>query len=320
MSLLGIDLDFVVLVLAALTVFASVLGLAYPLLQADPLASRLKHVTKRREELSKQQTQRLQETRRQRANSRDGFMKMVLDRLRLQGQTTSRALRMKLARAGWRGQVPMITYVFARVATPVALGMVAALILIGADKPMLTTNVKILIAAAAAAFGYYLPGIIVANVVQRRQQELMRHFPDALDLMVLCVEAGLSLDAALTRVASDIEENSPVLAEELGLTSAELALLGDRRAAIENLAERTGLEDFKSFAMALIQSERYGTSLGTILRVLARDNRDARMTRAEEKAGRLPATLTVPMITFFMPVLFIVLIGPAIIQTIRTFQ
>ena len=320
MSLLGIDLEFVILVLAALAVFASILGLAYPLLQSDPLASRLKQVTKRREELSKQQKERVQETRRQRTSSRVGFMKMVLDRLRLQSQTTSRALRSKLARAGWRGQVPMITYVFARLAVPLALALVAALILIGADKPGLTTNVKILIGFVAAVFGYYLPGIIVANVIQRRQHELLRHFPDALDLMVLCVEAGLSLDAALTRVAADIEDNSPVLAEELGLTSAELALLGDRRAAFENLAERTGLDDFKSFSMALIQAERYGTSLGSILRVLAKENRDARMTRAEEKAGRLPATLTVPMITFFLPVLFIVLIGPAIIQTIRTFQ
>ena len=320
MSMIGISLDIVILALAALTVFASIVGLAYPLLQSDPLASRLKNVTKRREELSKQQNERLRETRRQRASSRVGFMKMVLNRLRLQGQTTSRGLRSKLARAGWRGQVPMITYVFARLTMPLALGLVAALILFGADKPGLTTNVKLLIGFAAAACGYYLPGIIVANVIQRRQHELMRHFPDALDLMVLCVEAGLSLDSALTRVGSDIEENSVVLAEELGLTSAELALLGDRRAAFENLADRTGLEDFKSFTMALIQAERYGTSLGVILRILAKENRDARMTRAEEKAGRLPATLTVPMITFFLPVLFVVLIGPAIVQTIRTFQ
>ena len=320
MSLLGIGPDVVILALAALTVFASIVGLAFPLLQSDPLASRLKHVTKRREELSKQQKDRLQQTRRQRANSRVGFMKMVLNRLKLQSQTTSRALRSKLARAGWRGQVPMITYVFARLTMPLALGLLAALILIGADKPGLTTNVKFLIGFAAAAIGYYVPGIIVANVIQRRQHELTRHFPDALDLMVLCVEAGLSLDAAISRVASDIEEDSPVLAEELGLTAAELALLGDRRAAFENLAERTGLEDFKSFSMALIQAERYGTSLGAILRVLAKENRDARMTRAEEKAGRLPATLTVPMITFFLPVLFVVLIGPAVIQTIRTFQ
>ena len=320
MSLLGISLDVVILVLAALTVFASIMGLAFPLLQSDPLVSRLKHVTKRREELSKQQNERLQMTRRQRASSRVGFMKMVLDRLRLQGQTTSRGLRAKLARAGWRGQVPMITYVFSRLTLPLALGLVAALILFGADRSELSTNVKILIAFAAAACGYYLPGVIVANVIQRRQQELLRHFPDALDLMVLCVEAGLSLDSTLARVASDIEENSAVLAEELGLTSAELALLGDRRAAFENLADRTGLEDFKSFTMALIQAERYGTSLGVILRVLAKENRDARMTRAEEKAGRLPATLTVPMITFFLPVLFVVLIGPAIVQTIRTFQ
>lgn len=320
MSMLGIGLDVVILALAALTVFASVVGLAYPLLKSDPLASRLNHVTKRREELSTQQKERLRTTRRQRASNRVGFMKMVLDRLKLQGQTTSRALRAKLARAGWRGQVPVITYVFARLTMPVALGLLAALILFGADKHGLSTNVKVLIGFGAAAIGYYIPGVFVANMIQRRQQELIRHFPDALDLMVLCVEAGLSLDAALTQVASDMVESAPVLAEELDLANAELALLGDRRAAFENLAERTGLEDFRSFVLALIQAERYGTSLGVILRVLAKENRAARMMRAEEKAGRLPATLTVPMITFFLPVLFIVLIGPAIIQTIRTLQ
>lgn len=318
MNLPQIDIGIVILVLAVLTVFVSVLGLAYPLMQADPLASRLKHVTRRREELSKAQKERLHKPRAQLVKGRVGFMKMVLDRLKLQGQTTSRALRAKLARAGWRGQVPMITYVFIRSTLPIAFGLVAALILAGADKPWLTINVKVLLAFVAAAVGYYLPGVLVANAIQRRQQELVRFFPDALDLMVLCVEAGLSLDQAIKRVASDMEESSAALAEEFALTDAELAWLGDRRAAFENLAERSGLEEFRSFALALIQAERHGTSLGRILRVLAEENRDARMLRAEEKAGRLPATLTVPMVCFFLPVLFIVLIGPAIIQTIQT--
>lgn len=313
-----IDVGILILVLATLTVFVSVVGLAFPLMQADPLASRLKHVTKRRKELSQQQKERLKTSRVQLARGRVGFMKMVLDRLKLQGQTTSRALRARLARAGWRGQVPMITYVFARLSVPIAFGLVAALILAGADKPWLTINVKVLIGFVAAGVGFYVPGLIVANAIQRRQQELARYFPDALDLMVLSVEAGLSLDQAIKRVSADIEESSPVLAEEFALTDAELAWLGDRRAAFENLGDRTGLEEFRSLALALIQAERHGTSLGRILRVLAEENREARMMRAEEKAGRLPATLTVPMITFFLPVLFIVLIGPAIIQTIHT--
>ncbi len=320
MSFLDVNLDAVIMVVAALAVFASIVGLALPLLQSDPLDSRLKHVTQRREDLSRQQKARLQQTRRQRAAGRVGLMKLVLDRLKLQGRTGSRSLRAKLARAGWRGQVPMITYVFMQLAVPLAFGLVTALFLFGANKPTPSFNVKLLICFAAAVIGFYGPRIIVANAIARRQQELTRNFPDALDLLVLCVEAGLSLDAAFSRVASDMQENSPVLAEEFGLANAELALLGDRRLAFLNLAERTGLDEYKSFAMALNQAERYGTALGVILRVLAKENRAARLSRAEEKAGRLPATLTVPMITFFLPVLFIVLLGPAVIQTIRTFQ
>jgi tight adherence protein C len=320
MSPAGIDLETAIVVAASLLAFTAAVGIALPLLERDRRAARIKAVTRRREELTAEQRERLEAIRRRRASAKVGLMKAVLDRLKLEGRTASRALRLKLARAGWRGQTPVVTYVFMQVVTPVAAALFAALVVFGAERADLSVATKIVATLLAAAAGFFLPRVIVANAIQRRQQELTRGFPDALDLLVLCVEAGLSLDAAISRVAAEMQDSAPVLAEEFGLTSAELALLGDRRAAFVNLAERTGLEDFKSLAVALNQAEKYGTSLGTILRVLARENRDHRMLKAENKAGRLPATLTVPMITFFMPALFIVLLGPALIQTIRTFQ
>jgi tight adherence protein C len=316
----GIDLNSAVLITAGLCVFVTVAGTALPLMRNKRVAARLKAVTKRREELTTEQRARLNPGRRRRVNTRVGIMKAVLERLKLQGKTASQALRLQMARAGWRGQAPMVTYVFMQVATPTLFALYAAVVLFAAERTGISIGVKVIAIVVVVATGIYLPRIIVANAIRRRQRELARRFPDALDLLVLCVEAGLSLDAAFDRVANDMQDSAPILAEEFGITNAELSLLGDRRAAFTNLAERTGLEDFKSLAMALIQAERYGTSLGVILRVLARENRDQRMLRAENKAGRLPATLTVPMITFFFPALFIVMLGPAVIQTIRTFQ
>ncbi|MBV8535563.1 MAG: type II secretion system F family protein, partial [Alphaproteobacteria bacterium] len=172
----------------------------------------------------------------------------------------------------------------------------------------------------AAAIGYCLPTVLVSNAVGRRQQELQRAFPDGLDLTVICVESGLSLDAAFSRVADELDSSARALAEEIGLTTAELTFLSDRRQALENLAERTGTAPVKALVTALIQSERYGTPLGTALRVVSQESRDARMSKAEEKAASLPAKLTVPMVTFFLPVLFMVLIGPMIIQVIQAFH
>jgi tight adherence protein C len=158
---------------------------------------------------------------------------------------------------------------------------------------------------------------MLTNTITKRQQALSRSFPDALDLMVICVEAGVSIEAAFQRVTEEMVESTPVIAEEIALTSAELAFLGDRRQAYENLAERTGLPAIKSLCTALLQSERYGTPVSVALRVLAQENREARMAAAEKKAAALPAKLTVPMIIFFLPVLFMVIIGPAAIQVSR---
>jgi tight adherence protein C len=321
MSIAGFDLQVVALIVLLITAFIAVFGLALKMARRNPVAARVKAITRHRQELSLEQKARLEsERRQQRSDVQVGLMKSVIERLQLQSKTTSRKLRWKLARAGWRGQGPMITFVFMRLILPLVFGLLTALFLFGAREGGLDFNTKLLISVAAGVVGYLMPGVIVANTVQRRQHELRKGFPDSLDLLVICVEAGLSLDAAFARVTDEMQESHTILAEEFGLATAELAFLGDRRSALTNMSERTGLPDFRSLATALIQTEKYGTSLGTTLRVLARENRDARIARAVEKAGRLPATLTVPMIAFILPVLFIVLIGPAAVQTFRTFQ
>ncbi len=173
---------------------------------------------------------------------------------------------------------------------------------------------KVGVAIAAALAGYYLPDVFVSNAISRRQQSVMRAFPDALDLMLICVESGMSIEPAFTRVAAEIGQTSPELAEELALTTAELSYLPERRVAFENLAARTGHSGVKAVATALNQAEKYGTPLGQALRVAAQENREMRFSEAEKKAAALPAKLTVPMIVFFLPCLFVVIMGPAMMK------
>jgi len=180
-----------------------------------------------------------------------------------------------------------------------------------------STIMKIGTAVAAALVGYYLPDVFVSNVISRRQTSIMRAFPDALDLMLICVESGMSIEQAFRRVSQEIGSQSVPMAEELSLTTAELSFLQDRRLAFENLAARTGLPGVKSVCQALVQAERYGTPLGQALRVLSQESREERMLAAEKKAASLPPKLTVPMILFFLPVLLIVILVPAAIQVFK---
>jgi tight adherence protein C len=177
---------------------------------------------------------------------------------------------------------------------------------------------KLLAAFGAALFGFFLPDLFVSNAISKRQQSIMRGFPDALDLMLICVESGMSIEAAFTRVASEIGPQSVELAEELGLTTAELSYLPERRQAFENLAKRCGHSGVKAVAASLNQAEKYGTPLGQSLRVAAQENREMRMQEAEKKAAALPAKLTVPMIVFFLPCLFVVILGPAVMRVMQT--
>jgi tight adherence protein C len=169
-------------------------------------------------------------------------------------------------------------------------------------------------AAAAALLGYYLPGLYVKNRITKRQAAIRRAWPDALDLLLICVESGMGIESAVQRVCEEFGPQCPELADELGLLTAELSYLADRRKAYENLGERTGLDGVKAVATSLIQAEKYGTPVGQSLRVMAQENRQMRMSEVERKAAALPPKLTVPMILFFLPVLFAVIITPAAIQ------
>src|ERR1700681_2954859 len=219
-----------------------------------------------------------------------------------------------LVQAGYRGQAPYVTYLFFRMLMPVALLVFTAFyvfVVLDLDQPPM---VKVGICLAATYLGMHVPSLFLKNRIQHRQLSVKRAFPDALDLLLICVESGMSIEAGFRRVSGEIGSQSIPLAEELTLTTAELSYLQDRRTAYENLAKRTNLDGVKSVCMALQQAERYGTPMAQTLRVMAQENRDMRMSEAEKKAAGLPPKLTVPMILFFLPVLFVVILGPAAIR------
>jgi tight adherence protein C len=315
-----IDPNVVVPLIFSLLAFLTVIALGMPWLEPDIFASRLKTIRKRREQLSLNRRQSLDRRPSVRQKSlRIDLMRTILEKLRIKNLTEQPELKRRLVRAGWRGPGPLITFTFLRLVVPIGAAGVAALFVFGSPDGHLPIMVCLLICVCAGVLGYYLPDILVSNAVTRRQQAIQRKFPDAIDLMVICVEAGLSLEAAFSRVSDELSADAPALTEEVALTNAELAFLNDRRQALENLSERTGTASIKSLVTSLIQSERYGTPLGQALRVVSQESRDTRMAKAEEKAASLPAKLTVPMVTFFLPVLFMVLIGPTIIQVMKTF-
>jgi tight adherence protein C len=240
-------------------------------------------------------------------------MRAVLKKLNLQEALEAKDLKRRLIQAGWRRPSAPVTFITARLVVPLVVAGIAAFYAYTVF-PDWTWQQKWIAILVAGIIGALLPQLLLSNAVQKRQKNLTRAFPDALDLMVICVEAGMSIEAAFNKVSEEMAESAPLMAEEMGLTAAELAFLGDRRSAYENLAERTGLATFKSLTTTLLQSEKYGTPIAQGLRVIAQENRDARLNAAEKKAAALPAQLTVPMIIFFLPVLFIVIAGPAGIQ------
>ena len=300
-------------VFAAGACFATVVTLAAPILEGDRLGSRLKEVAKRREELRKKSREELNKPAGLRNQNASAFAKNMVDKLQLQKRLADDSLSDKLIRAGLRGQAAQTMFYFYRAALPIGFAIAALVYVftIGADGAM---QQKLAIVVGALAAGYYAPNLYLVNLAKKRRDKIMQAFPDALDMMLICVESGMSVEAALQRVGQEIATASVELAEELQLTNAELSYLPDRRVAYENLARRTEHPGVKSVAMALTQAEKYGTPVAAALRVMAKENRDLRMNEAEKKAAALPPKLTVPMIVFFLPVLFAVIIGPAIIR------
>jgi tight adherence protein C len=303
------------MVFSAVAAIATVVSLAMPLLVTDSLSKRMKAVALEREQLRQRERERLARGEKVALRrSPKQYMQSVVDQFNLNkwvGQETARAM---LVQAGYRGHAPYVTYLFFRMLMPAVLLVSAALyvfVIIDLDQPPM---VKVGICLAATYLGMHVPSLFLKNRIQHRQLSIKRAFPDALDLLLICVESGMSIEAGFKRVSGEIGSQSIPLAEELTLTTAELSYLPDRRQAYANLATRTNLEGVKSVCMALQQAERYGTPMGTTLRVMAQENRDMRMSEAEKKAAGLPPKLTVPMILFFLPVLFIVILGPAAIR------
>ena len=308
------DKAFLATLFVGILAFATVVTLGGPLLERNGLDDRLKSVARRREELRARHHAALNAKRGSLRVEPTSYMKATLDRFKLGNILEGENSRAKLASAGYRGQAPLITFMFFRFVMPFIVFGVTLFYLFLIMHLKWAPLEKVIAAFAGALIGFYLPDLFVNNMIARRQVSIMRAFPDALDLMLICVESGMSIETAFTRVAAEIGTQSAELAEELALTTAELSYLPDRRQAFDNLAKRCGHPGVKSVATALNQAEKYGTPLGQALRVTATENREMRMQEAERKAASLPAKLTVPMIIFFLPCLFIVIMGPAIIQ------
>ena len=310
------DREFMVTILTAFATFATVLTVAFPLLAGDKLSARLKSVSLRREELRRMQREALSKKGQLRSTP-TSYMKTTIERLNLRAILESANSREKLSRAGFRGQSAIYTFMFFRFVMPPVVFVGTIVYLFFMSKYNLAPMAKILISFGAAFVGFYSPDVYVQNIIDKRMSSIMKAFPDALDLLLICVEAGMSVESAFNKVASEIGSQSVELAEEFALTTAELSYLPDRRQAYENLSKRCMHPGVKAVCTSLIQAERYGTPLGTALRVMALENREMRMMEAEKKAASLPAKLTVPMIVFFLPALFAIILGPASIKIMR---
>ena len=315
--LMGIlqDSRLLAMILAGVAAIATVITLAMPLLVSDPLPRRMKSVALERDKIRQRERERM--ARGDKISLRQSpkqYMQHAVERFQLAKWVGQEEAREKLVQAGYRGQAPYVTYLFFRMVMPIAALLITPLYVFFILNLAYPLPIKVGICLFAVYLGMQVPWLFLKNKIQKRQLSIRRAFPDALDLMLICVESGMSIEAAFKKVSDEIGSQSIALAEELTLTTAELSYLPDRRQAYENLAKRTDLEGVKSVCVALQQAERYGTPLGQTLRVLAQENRDMRMNEAEKKAAGLPPKLTVPMILFFLPVLFVVILGPAAIR------
>jgi tight adherence protein C len=306
--------QFIATMLAAVCVFATVLTVALPMLQRDQMNRRMKEMAVERGKMRSARLADMSSKDRQSGRLRStpkGFMQRIVDELRLRERFDNEELRENLKRAGLRGQANIVTFMFFRVAAPIIVFFVSLFYVFFLYDTGYPAIVNVGMALAAGFLGFYLPNMFITNRVQKRQMSIKQAFPDALDMLLICVQSGMSVEAAFGKVGKEIAAQSLELAEEMTLTTAELSYLQDRRQAYENLAKRTGLPGVKGVTTALIQAERYGTPVGQALRTMAKENREIRQSEAERKAAALPPKLTVPMIVFFLPVLFIVILGPA---------
>ncbi|HKS89090.1 MAG TPA: type II secretion system F family protein [Stellaceae bacterium] len=310
--------DQFIAMLAAAAVLVAFLAVWQALRSRDPFARRFSQIVERRDNLRQVA---LATTRRARPEqAAEGFMREVVTRLNLLRSRRAHDARMLLAQAGLRSNEAMVRYLFARLAMPFVFAAVVLADSYGVHPLAIPPNWRTIAAITAVVLGFFAPDIFMKNMIKKRQHQMQLGLPDALDLMVICAEAGLSLDASLQRVSRELELNWAELSEEFGITAAELTYLPERRLAFENLNARTNMGEIRGVVNTLLQTAKFGTPLAQSLRILAAEFREARMTRAEEKAARLPAMLTVPMILFILPTLFFVLLGPAALKVIDTFS
>lgn len=245
-----------------------------------------------------------------------GVMGRIVKGLDLVRGRQARGMSGRLAEAGWRSKDALVIYLFFKLSLPVVAGGLAAIPLYALKLWDLPPLAALAVALSSVLAGAYAPELFVANIIAKRRKRIQKGLPDALDLMVICAEAGLTLDASLERVSAEMRRSAPELADEFGLAAVELGFLPERSQALANLAARVDMASIRGMVNTLAQTEKYGTPLARSLRVLASEYRDERMLKAEEKAAKLPATLTLPLVLFILPSLFIVLLGPAILSAI----
>jgi tight adherence protein C len=306
--------DLIVACMAAMSIFLASLAVSWSYIAPDVIDVRLRRMAGERTAVRIRERMRLNATQPSLKSEPKKFFKAIFDRLNLAKEAEDSDMVRRLRMAGYRGQSPIVTFLAMRLIMSFALFVVAAFyifVVLNLPYPVLA---KCSVVVAAALAGYYVPAIFVSNRISKRQKSIRRAWPDALDLLLICVESGMAIEGAFRKVSEEIGSQSAELAEELGLTTAELSYLADRHTAYENLAKRTGLDNVKGVVTCLVQAEKYGTPIGPALRVFAKEQRSMRMNEAERKAASLPPKLTVPMIIFFLPVLFAIIITPAVIQ------
>jgi tight adherence protein C len=312
-TLLGFDVILIGTLLAAVAAAAVILAIYAAVTVRDPMAKRVKSLNQRREALKAgivtTPRKRQSVIRRNETTDRLG---QFLGALKVLQDSQIKVIQQKLAQAGIRNKEWAVAVIFARMVAPIVLGGTAALVIYGMDYfPDWSPFKRFGGFAVALLAGYKGPDIFIQNMITKRTDAIRKGLPDALDLLVICAEAGLTVDAAFERVARELGRAYPELGEEFSLTSIELSFLTERRQAFENLAWRVNLDAVRGVVTTMIQTERYGTPLASALRVLSAEFRNERMMRAEEKAARLPAIMTVPLILFILPTLFVVILGPA---------
>ena len=310
----GIKIEDIITVLAAMSAFLVVLAIWSSGIIKDPMHGRVKHLQGRRQDLKRGYTAPTKRRPTVGKSSYLGTIQSVVNKFNLLKNEQADKFRMKLLQGGYRSKDALVYFMFSKLVLPLLIGTIAVVLIYGMNLFDLEPMMKTLACGGSVLIAPFLPETILKNITTKRNLLMQRSLPDMLDLLVICAEAGLTLDSALQRVVKEMSQTGPDLADELSYTAIELGFLPERRQALINLAQRVTLPSIQSVTATLIQSEKYGTPLAESLRVLSAEFRNDRMMKAEEKAGKLPATMTIPLILFILPTLFVVLMGPAACQ------